>query len=322
LAAGDTLTDLQNKINALGQGLSASILTDGSSTPNRLTLTGTQTGTAGQMIVDTSQIAGMSLGQLSAAQNALLVVGTGSGSSGGLVVSSSTNTFTGVLPGVSLQVNSATGQPVSVSITSDDSQVAANLQTFVTNYNKFRSELTTDTAYDTTTNTGAVLSDDTTATQLDTAMSQLVAGTFTGNGKLNSLADVGITVQSDGTLTFDQSVLDAAWAANPSAVQQLFTTKSTGISDQFKNAINSLAGDPTSLLAERISGLQTQVANNQSDIDLMNQRLTAEQNRLYTAYYNMDLVVGKFKGLASVISNLAPIDPYIGSLNSGGTGLA
>jgi flagellar hook-associated protein 2 len=322
LAAGDTLTDLQNKINALGDGLSASILTDGSSTPYRLTLTGTQTGTAGQMVVDTSQIAGMSLGQLSAAQNALLAVGAGSSSSSGLVVSSSTNTFTGVLPGVSLQVNTATGQPVSVSITSDDSQVAANLQTFVTNYNKFRSELATDTAYNTTTNTGAVLSDDTTVLQLDTTMSQLVAGTFSGNGKLDSLADVGVTVRSDGTLSFDQSVLDAAWAANPTAVQQLFTTKHTGISDQFKNAINGLAGDPTSLLAERISGLQTQIANNQSDIELMNLRLTDEQNRLYTAYYNMDLAVGKFKSLANVISNLAPIDPYIGSSTGSSTGLA
>ncbi len=322
LAAGDTLTDLQNKINALGQGLSASILTDGSSTPYRLTLTGSQTGTAGQMVVDTSQIAGLSLSQLSAAQNALLAVGTGGGSSGGLVVSSATNTFTGVLPGVTLQIKNAAGQPVSVNIGTDDTQVSANLQAFVANYNNFRTELNTDTAYNATTNTGAVLSDDTAADQLDTALSQLVAGTFAGNGKLDSLAAVGVTVQSDGTLSFDQSVLDSAWAADPSSVQQLFTTKNTGISAQFKNLINSLAGDPTSLLAERISGLQTEIADNQSQITLMNQRLSDQQNRLYTAYYNMDLIVGKFKSLQNVLANLSPIDPYIGSSTGSGTGLA
>jgi flagellar hook-associated protein 2 len=319
LAAGDTLTDLQNKINALGQGLSAGILTDGSSTPYRLTLTGSQTGLAGQMIVDTSQIAGLSLGELSRAQNALLAVGTGNGSSGGrLVVSSSTNTFNGVLPGVTLQVKNPTGQPVTVTINSDDSQVAANLQAFVANYNKFRTELNTDTAYDTTTNTGAVLADDTAADQLDTALSQLVAGTFSGNGKLNSLAAVGVTVQSDGTLSFDQSVLDAAWAADPASVQQLFTTKNSGISDQFKNMIDSLAADPTSLLAERISGLQTQIADNQSQIDIMNQRLNDEQTRLYTSYYNMDLVVGKFKALSNVLNNLTALDPYTGSTSNNG----
>ncbi len=328
LAAGDTLTDLQNKINALGQGLSASILSDGSSTAYRLALTGGRTGKAGQLVVDTSQIAGMSLGQISAAQDALLAVGTGApaqqvgGSSAGLVVASSTNTFNGVLPGVSLQVISATGQPVSISINSDDSQLAANLQAFVNNYNKFRSELTTDTSYNTTTNTGALLSSDSAALQLDTALSQLVSGTFSGNGKLQSLADVGVTVQSDGTLAFDQSVLDAAWAASPAAVQQLFTTKNTGIADRFDNLINNLAGDPTSLLAGRINALKTEITSNQSQIDQMNQRLTDEQNRLYISYYNMDLAVGKFKNLQSVISNLAPIDPYIGSTTGSSTGLA
>ncbi len=209
-----------------------------------------------------------------------------------------------------------------MSITSEDTQVAANLQTFVTNYNQFRSTLTTDTAYDATTNTAAVLSDDTAADQLDAALSQLVAGTFSGNGKLQSLADVGVTVQSDGTLAFDQSVLDAAWAADPSAVQQLFTTSNSGISDQFKNTINQLAGDPTSLLAEDINGLQSQIADNQSQIDLMNQRLTDEQNRLYTAYYNMDLTVGKFKNLGNVLDSLTPIDPYIGASTGSSTGLA
>ena len=274
------------------------------------------------MIIDTSQIEGMALQQTSAAQDALLAVGSAGGSSGGLVVASSTNTFNGVLPGVALQVNSATGQPVTVSITADDSQLAANLQTLVTNYNKFRSELGNDTAYNTTTNSGAVLAGDTAALQLDSALSQFVSGALLGNGKLTSLAAVGVTVQSDGTLSFDQSALDAAWAADPAAVQQLFTTKNTGVSDKFDNLINNLAGDPKSLLAQRIAGLKTIIADNQSQIDLMNQRLADEQNRLYTAYYNMDLAVGKFKSLQTVISNLAPIDPYIGSSSGGSTGLA
>jgi flagellar hook-associated protein 2 len=316
LAASDTLTDLKNKINALGQGLSADILTDGSSTPYRLTLTGSQTGKAGQMIVDSSGIAGMSMQELTAAQDALLAVGAGSGTSTGLVVASSTNTFNGVLPGVSLKMNSATGQPVSVTIASDDSQLAANLQVFVSNYNKFRSELTADTAYNTTTNTGAALSSDSAALQLDTALSQLVSGTFSGNGKLASLAEVGVTVQGDGTLSFDQTVLDSAWAADPAAVKQLFTTKDTGISDKFDNLIDDLAGNTHSLLAQRIDALKTIIDDNQSHIDSMNQRLKAEQNRLYIAYYNMDLAVGKFKTLQSVLGNLTVLDPYTGVSSS------
>ena len=55
LQSTDTLTDLQKNINDLGAGLSAAIITAGSSNPYRLSLTATQSGQAGNMIVDASQ---------------------------------------------------------------------------------------------------------------------------------------------------------------------------------------------------------------------------------------------------------------------------
>ncbi len=256
LQAGDTLTTLQNDINNLGAGLSASILTDSSNDPYRLSLTATQSGQAGNMIVDASQISGMSLQEMAQGQNALLALGDSSASATGdttapIVISSSSNTFTGVLPGVSLQVNSATGQPVSVTVGNDGTNIATNLQSFVTNYNNFRSQLTTDTAYNTTTETGSVLSDDGSALELDTQLSQLLTTTFVASGPVQSLADVGITVQSDGTLTFNQDQFDSAWAANPTAVEQMFTTAKTGVSAQFDTLINQLAGPTDSLLSSR-----------------------------------------------------------------------
>ena len=275
LQAGDTLTTLQNDINNLGAGLSASILTDSSNDPYRLSLTATQSGQAGNMIVDASQISGMSLQEMAQGQNALLALGDSSASATGdttapIVISSSSNTFTGVLPGVSLQVNSATGQPVSVTVGNDGTNIATNLQSFVTNYNNFRSQLTTDTAYNTTTETGSVLSDDGSALELDTQLSQLLTTTFVASGPVQSLADVGITVQSDGTLTFNQDQFDSAWAANPTAVEQMFTTAKTGVSAQFDTLINQLAGPTDSLLSSRTTALQDEISDNQSTITQMN----------------------------------------------------
>ena len=319
LAAGDSLTDLVNDINKAGGGLSASILNDGSSSPYRLSLTGTQTGAAAGIVVDASQISGMSLEQLAAAQNALLAVGGGSGAgsaSAGFVVASSTNTFANVLPGVSLQVNSASSQPVTVDVASNDSQLAATLQSFVSDYNSFLSQLNTDTAYDATTNTGAVLSSDPAAQEAGDQLSQLLTGTYAGSGAIQSLADVGVTVQGDGTLAFDQSTLDAAWNSNPQAVQQLFTAKNTGISDQFNNLLNQLAGNSDSLLAEQISGLGTQITDNQKQITLMNQRLNTESTRLYNEFYNMDLTIAKLQSDQSIISSIGPLD-LTGTTTSG-----
>ena len=239
LQATDTLTDLENDINNLGAGLSAGIITDSSSKPYRLSLTATQSGQAGNMVVDTSGIAGMSMQELTQGRDAVLALGGGSTSgksNAPVLVTSSSNNFTNVLQGVTLQVTGTASQPISVTVGNDGTNIGTNLQSFVTNYNSFRSQLTTDTAYNTTTETGAVLSDDPAALQLDEQLAQMVTTQFASSGPVRSLADVGITVNSDGSLTFDQSQFDSAWAADPTAVQQMFTATTTGVSGQFGNA--------------------------------------------------------------------------------------
>ena len=183
----------------------------------------------------------------------------------------------------------------------------------MTNYNSFRSQLTTDTAYNTTTETGAVLSDDGSALELDTQLSQLLTSSFASSGPVQSLADVGITVQSDGTLSFNQSQFDSAWAANPTAVQQMFTAAKTGVSAQFDTLINQLAGPTNSLLSARTSALQNEISDNQATITQMNQRLNDEQNLLYTEFYNMDLTIGKLKNTQSVISTITRLAPDFGA---------
>jgi flagellar hook-associated protein 2 len=317
LSATDSLTTLQDNINNLGAGLSAGIVRDGSGKPYRLSLTAMQSGQAGNMVVDTSQLSGLSLQEMSHGQDALLALGNASGSkngssSGSVVISSSSNTFTGVLPGVTLQVRSGSGQSVSISVANDGTNIAASLQSFVTNYNTFRAELTTDTAYNTTTNTGSVLSDDGSALQLDWQLSQLLTTSFNSSGSMRSLADVGVTIQSDGTLSFDENQFNTAWAFHPAAVQQMFTTKTTGISDRLSTLISQLAGTTNSTLSSRISALKQQIADNQQTIDQMNQRLTDEQNRLYTSFYNMDLTIGKLKNTQSLISNIFLLTPNTG----------
>ncbi len=51
----------------------------------------------------------------------------------------------------------------------------------------------------------------------------------------------------------------------------------------------------------------------------MNQRLSDEQNLLYTEYYNMDLTIGKLKNTGSIISSITGVTPDFGG-TSGSTG--
>lgn len=311
ISSTDTLTTLQSKINSLGGGLTAGILNDGSSNPYRLSLTGTRAGKIGNMLVDASNMT-ISLQETVQGQDALLSLGNAANSAAGVLIASSTNKFQNVLPGAALEIKGATGQPVTVNVSLSSTNVEANVQAFVDDYNKFRTELTTDTAYDTTTNTGSTLTGDSSALQLDTQLSDLMSSAFLGGGSIQSMAEIGVTIQQDGTLAFDQAQFESAYTADPDAVKQFFTAKDTGVSAQFDALLEQFGGQTNSLLSSRLDAIQEQIDDNKRQIDSMNERLTAEQDRLYTSFYNMDVAIGKLQNAMKVINALAPLEPYTG----------
>ena len=102
--------------------------------------------------------------------------------------------------GPTLQVQQATGQPVSITIGVSNTGLVNAVQALVTDYNSYNTTLTNDTSYNTSSNTGAILSDDPTATELSTVLSNLLSGQVSGTGSIQSLSQLGITFNQDGSL--------------------------------------------------------------------------------------------------------------------------
>ena len=189
LAAGDSLEDLVTNINKLNAGVTASVVNDGSSTPYRLSLTSNQPGTAGAVIVNASQMGvPMSFTETVKPQNALVALGNAADPSSSIQASSSSNNFTNLLPGVTLQVGQPTGQPVQIAVGVSNTALTNTVQSLVNDYNSFNTTMTTDTSYDTTSNTGAILADDPTTTQLSSDLSAIFNGQIFGDGSVQSLA--------------------------------------------------------------------------------------------------------------------------------------
>jgi flagellar hook-associated protein 2 len=230
-----------------------------------------------------------------------------------MVASSHTNTFTGVLDGVSITLNSVSSQPVTVSVTADNTNVVASVQALVDNYNKFRTQLNTDTAYDATTNTPAVLTGDLTTMQLDMQMSQLLTQQYGGSGSIKSLFDLGVSFdpnKTDGELTLDTTALIGTLTTNRSDVENFFTTAKTGASAQFSSLITQLAGPDNSLIANQTQSLDTTLTANQARITEMNAQLADEKTRLTNQFYQMELAVSKMQ---SNLDALGSIDWITGS---------
>ena len=170
LKSTDALAIWPPRSTPLTRAVTASVFTQSSGGAARLSLVSTNSGTAGAIVLDTSQL-NLSMTQTVAAQNAVLSFGSGTGTTSNVTVSSSSNNFTNVLSGVSLQVDAPSSTPVTVSIANSDSNVVSSVQSLVTDYNNFRTQLTTLTAYNTSTNSGAALFADGTALAMDSDLS-------------------------------------------------------------------------------------------------------------------------------------------------------
>ncbi|MGY1841850.1 MULTISPECIES: flagellar filament capping protein FliD [unclassified Modestobacter] len=213
VAAGATLADAVTAINAKSTelGVKASLIQVGTDDV-RLQLTATTGGKAGVFGVSG---AGTSTAFLTTAagQDAELSLG------GGLVATSSTNTFTDLLPGVTITAAKAdpTGS-VTVTVADDTAAAAAKMQSLVDAANSLFESITAYTSKDSQT---ASLKGDTTLRSLGTQILSIVSSGVGGK----SASTIGLELTKTGTLTFDKAAFTAALSSDPAGVQDMLAKK-------------------------------------------------------------------------------------------------
>jgi flagellar hook-associated protein 2 len=271
----DTLTTLQNKINQLGFGVTATIINDGSpSAPYRLSLTSVNSGAAGRVVIDGGTTS-LGLTNLVSGQDAAVFYG-GDGSSQPLLVTSNTNQLTNLIKGVTVNLVGASGSPVTLSVTADPSNVITQLQNFVTAFNAAVSAIDTDSQFNTTTNQGGILLGDGTTQSAEQALYNMFNSVVNGTGAYHNLSDMGITINTtagigSATLNFNQSAFQTAFANNPTSVQNLFSQATTGLGTVISNAMQALDDPVDGRITLENNTLTTQIQQYQDQITTLNQ---------------------------------------------------
>jgi len=301
-----SLAGLAAAINSAGGGLTATVLNDGSGTPYRLSLTSQRAGAAGELLIDTSSMA-LTLDETVSGQDALIALGDAS-STGTTLVSSASNTFSNVMPGAKLEIKGTSTTPVSVTVQNTQTDLMASLRLFVTNYNKFRTRLQALTAYDSEAETRAILNGTSTALRLDQDMSQVISGASNPGGTVRSLAQLGVSIDQDGSLTLDEDKFNTLYESNPDGIKQFFTTATTGFSARMHSTLEQLSGVDNSLLTSRLDSLATSIEKNSARADAMKARLEKQTEALYLKFYNMELAISKMKASLNALSSVAYID--------------
>jgi flagellar hook-associated protein 2 len=226
--AADTLTTVQQKIQASGFGVAANIINDGSSAaPMRLSLTAFNSGKAGRVVID-GGTTGLDTQTLVSAQDAAAFIG-GTGSDQPLLVTSNTNALTNLIPGVNIQLQGVSKEPVTLNVSRDPSGVTDQIQKFVDTFNDVVGKIDDLTKFDPETKQGGILLGEGTIQEVQQDMYFAIQGVVKGAGQFALLSDVGITIGDGAKLSFDPEKFKDAIGKDPEAVKNLFAQSASGL---------------------------------------------------------------------------------------------
>jgi flagellar hook-associated protein 2 len=338
IPANATLQSTRDAINtAQGvNGISANIVTD-STGASRLVISSSKTGAGSDMTV--SGIAGLEIdgtkpmSATPAAGDSGAVNGLAKDASltiDGLTVTSKSNTVTGAISGLTmnlLTVPNPPGTPVVVSVDANTKNLQASVQSFVDAYNTLKT--TIDTLSKATpdedgklTVQAAFTGDSLPRSLIADIRSQLTMPSGDTKGPMSYLSQLGVmTDKLTGNLTFDTVAFNKTMSTPgmTGQVQQLFTgtTDSNGLLARMSKAVDPYLKAPagslptaTGLLDQRMAILNNNtksLTSQQLALDLRVANLT----KTLTAKYNaMDLLVGQMKATASNITS------FFSSLNA------
>lgn len=307
-SSNNTLDGIVSAVNAASSnfGVSASIVNDG--TGYRLLFSPNSTGTAYAVTVavtDTGDgintdanglsrlsytTGGFVLSQTQAAQNAIITVDGLAG------INKASNTITDVIQGVTLNLKTGGNVSTTLDVAVDTGAITANATALVTAYNKLVTNIT-----DLRKKGGTLEADNT----LLTLQAQLVnifntKATISGNA-YSYLAEVGISLQSNGTLAINSADFNSAVSGKLNDVVKLFTDTTEGFMQRFYSETSTLL-QADGVIDAKNDGIAAQISSLDTRINQFETRLTSIEARLRKQFSSLDALLGTLSSTSNLLS--------------------
>ena len=304
IAATDTLADIRDKINAAGAGVTALVMTD--SAGARLLIRSNATGavnafrTSGVPALAFDPSAGAStMTQSQVAADAAATVN-------GLAVTSSSNTLSNIVDGLTLNLNATTLGPATINVVTDTEAIKKTLTEFAAAYTAVIKLIATDTKFDPVARKGGILQGDSAAVGLQRQLRSLAGAASGASAVFGRLSDVGLQLQADGSMTVNASKLDAA-LGNVGELKKMFSGASLtdptldGFGKRFRVVTDTMLGIDGALTT-RTEGLGQQLQRDQKDQDALELRLEAIEKRYRAQYTALDTAMARLTSQSNYIT--------------------
>ncbi|MDK9707981.1 MAG: flagellar filament capping protein FliD [Desulforhopalus sp.] len=331
-SSNNSLQGLAASINSLTDktGVTASIINDGKDGGNyHLVLTGKDAATSFNLTYDlrNAQNAAIDLDEtVRPAQKAIAYID-------GIEVVSNSNTLTGVISGVTLNLNKvseiitpATGDdpPVyattNLNVVADTEALKEKISTFVSSYNAVMEwiasgyEVKTETADDTTDTTSDTdtkedsladyLRGDATVNDVKRKLQSTLSEAVAGSGTLQILSEIGLSTQADGTLLQNSAKLETALQSKFDDVVKLLAGEEAidGVMKKFNTQLLEITSSTEGMYATKrdrydsvVENLDLQIAQKEPMMEKIEARIRAQFNA-------MELLVSSLNSQSSYLT--------------------
>ncbi|MBG6226303.1 flagellar hook-associated protein 2 [Arthrobacter sp. CAN_A2] len=233
-----------------------------------------------------------------AAQDAEVVLWGGTAAE--QTVASSSNTFTDILPGVSVTVAKTTTEPVSVTVSRDAEATTTKAKELVEALRGVFSFVDANTKVSPSATASAAptsgrFTGDSAVRGI--AQSVLTAATAPINGK--STSELGITLTRSGTVEFDAEKFAAALAKDPTAVKDALTQLAGRVADAGKAASDKFDGE----LTRRITSQESTVRSLNDQVSGWDQRLEKRRATLERTYSALEVQLSQLQSQGDWLSS-------------------
>jgi flagellar hook-associated protein 2 len=293
----NSLVGLRDKINSLGAGVTASILTTGNG--NYLSLSANAAGATTLTLAEDPDGAATAL-----------LTNTNQGSDAkfklnGIDVTQKSNLVNSVIPGATFQLLATSANPVTISLRTDRTQLASALRQFASDLDSVKAQVQAQTGKD-----AGLLSGSTVITGLKNIVRQITS--YHGSsGSVKNLSDLGISFEANGKATFDQAAFDSLSDAQIANAFQFLGSATAGLGG-FSAALRQYSDPISGLIKIEQDGidrvdrsLQDQIAALTDRIDTMQaglaKRLTAADSLAAALEAQQKSVTASLQGLSFVL---------------------
>jgi flagellar hook-associated protein 2 len=212
-------------------------------------------------------------------------------------IQSNSRTVT-LAPGLTINLLQATpsGQPVTVTVSRDASSASTAVSNFVTAYNAVHTELESQVGQ-----SGGPLQGQNIVYQLFNSLSQIAL--YSGSsGAVRTLADMGVTLDDTGQLTFDSSQFNSD---SVDALQNFLGGASTGgFLQAATNALNGVEDTTSGSLKMAIQDLNGQITNQNDQISTEDQKIIDLQNNVTQQVAAADALIASLESQKTYMTGL------------------